>query len=273
MRDAAVGFQCPSCIAEGKKDTRSGRTPYGGLRPSTQGVVSKTLIGINAAVWLLILATGGQGSRWVDRLSLIPAGQCSAGRGGYYPHITNAALCRAGVGGTWFDGVATGAPWQLVTSMFAHVELWHIGFNMVALWFLGPQLELVLGRVRYLGLYLLSGLVGSALVYLFASPASATLGASGAIFGLMGALLVLALKVRADVSQLLMWIGLNFVFTVFGSGISWQGHLGGFLGGVTLAGILAYSPRERRATWQAAGFGAVTLLVVIAVVARTAALS
>jgi membrane associated rhomboid family serine protease len=272
MRDAAVGFQCPSCIAEGKKQTRSGRTPYGGLRPSRQGVVSMTLIGINVAVWLLIMATGAAQSRWVERLSLIPDGQCSAGRGGYYPGITDATLCN-GVGGNWFDGVATGAPWQLLTSMFTHVEILHIGFNMVALWILGPQLEMVLGRVRYLSLYLLSGLVGSALVYWFAGTTSATLGASGAIFGLMGALLVLALKVRADVNQLLMWIGLNFAFTLFGSGISWQGHLGGFLGGAALAAILAYAPRQRRTAWQAAGFGAVALLVVIALLARTAALT
>jgi prolipoprotein diacylglyceryltransferase len=83
---------------------------------------------------------------------------------------------------------------------------------------------------------------------------------------------VLAHKVRADVSQLLMWIGLNAAFTFFGNGISWQGHLGGFVGGVLLAVILAYSPRERRTAWQAAGFGAVALLVVLAIVARTAAL-
>jgi membrane associated rhomboid family serine protease len=273
MRDAAVGFQCPSCIAQGKKETRSGRTPYGGTRPSgQQGLVSKTLIGINLAVWLLILSTGGATSAWVNRLSLIPNGQCSAGRGGYYPGIADAAICRAAVNGTWFDGVATGAPWQLLTSMFTHVEVFHIGFNMLALWILGPQLEMVLGRVRYLGLYLLSGLVGSVAVYWLSGEATATLGASGAIFGLMGALLVMAYKVKADMNQLLMWLGLNAAFTFFGSGISWQGHVGGFIGGLVLAGILVYAPRERRTAWQAAGFGAVALLVVLAIVARTAAL-
>jgi membrane associated rhomboid family serine protease len=273
MRDAAVGFQCPSCIAQGKKETRSGRTPYGGMRPSSQGVVSKTLIGINAAVWLLILTTGGGTSRWVERLALSPR-VCTAGAhpGSYYPRVTTAAQCAQFPDGHW-GGVAGGDVYQLVTSMFTHVEVWHIGFNMLALWFLGPQLELVLGRLRFTALYLLSGLVGSALVYWFSDPTTPTLGASGAIFGLMGALLVLALKVRADVSQLLMWIGLNFVITVVGRGfISWQGHLGGFLGGVALAAILAYSPRERRTAWQAAGFGAVALLVVLAVVARTASL-
>jgi membrane associated rhomboid family serine protease len=272
MRDAAVGFQCPSCITQGKKETRSGRTPYSGLRPSRQGLVSQVLIAINLVVWLVILGTGGATSRWVDRLSLIPNGQCSAGRGGYYPAITDAAICRAGVGGTWLDGVATGAPWQLVTSMFTHVEVFHIGFNMLALWILGPQLEMVLGRVRYLGVYLLSGLIGSVAVYWLAGESTATLGASGAIFGLMGALLVLAYKVKADVSQLLTWIGLNAALTFFGNGISWQGHVGGFVGGLVLAAILVYAPRERRTAWQAAGFGAVGLLVVLALLVRTAAL-
>ncbi len=274
MRDAAVGFQCPSCIAEGRKETRAGRTPYGGLRPSRQGVVSMTLIGINAAVWLLILATGGGASRWIDRLALIPRGQCSIGNGRYFPTITSAAECALHPGTTWINGVATGSTYQLLTSIFTHVEIWHIGFNMVALWVLGPQLELMLGRLRYLGLYLLSGLVGSAAVYWFSDPSTATLGASGAIFGLMGALLVLAYKVRAEMNTLLLWIGLNFLLTVFGrSFVSWQGHLGGFVGGVVLAAILAYAPRQHRTAWQGAGFGAVALLVVVAVVARTAALT
>jgi membrane associated rhomboid family serine protease len=233
-----------------------------------------TLIGINAAVWLLILATGGNSSRWVPRLSLIPKGECTPhSGGGYYPGITDATACTARVGGTWLDGVATGHSWQLLTSMFTHVAPLHIGFNMLALWVLGPQLEMVLGRARYLGLYLLSGLVGSTLVYWFAGETSQTLGASGAIFGLMGALLVLALKVRADVNQLLMWIGLNFVITLVGTGISWQGHVGGFVGGVVLAVVLAYAPRQRRTAWQAAGFGAVSLLVVVALLVRTAALT
>jgi membrane associated rhomboid family serine protease len=112
------------------------------------------------------------------------------------------------------------------------------------------------------------------MVYWFSNPTMPTLGASGAIFGLMGALLVLAFKVRADMNQLLMWIGLNVAVTFFGRGtISWQGHLGGFLGGVVLGVIVAYAPRERRTAWQVAGFAAVSLLVVLAVAARTAALT
>ena len=74
------------------------------------------------------------------------------------------AACEAN-GGTWIPGVADGAYYQLVTSMFTHVQLWHIGFNMFALYALGPQLELVVGRARFIALYFLSGLAGSALVY------------------------------------------------------------------------------------------------------------
>jgi membrane associated rhomboid family serine protease len=275
MRDAAVGFQCPSCVAEARKTTRSGRAPYGGMQTRRYGVVSKALIAVNGAVWMLIVLTGWSNSPWVYRLALVPRGLCVSGdhAGSFYPRATSEALCATTPDGS-FVGVAAGDYYQLVTSMFTHVEVWHIGFNMLALWVLGPQLELMLGWVRFLGVYLLSGLVGSALVYWFSSPATPTLGASGAIFGLMGALLVLAFKVRTDVNQLLMWIGINFAITFFGRGfISWQGHLGGFLGGVALAWMLAYAPREHRTAWQAAGFSAVAALVVLAVAVRTAALT
>jgi len=268
MNDAAVGFQCPSCVAEGWKATRTGRTPYGGIRPTRHGLVSQVLIAINLGVWVLILATGGAASVWVDRLALRPVGLCEKGQAGF---DVSRAVCTIN-GGTWLPGVSDGAWWQLVTSMFTQVAVLHIGFNMLALWILGPQLELVLGRVRYLALYLLAGLVGSAAVYWLSGEFTPTLGASGAIFGLMGALLVLALKVRADVSQLMMWIGLNIAFTFFGTGVSWQGHLGGFFGGILLAVILAYAPHRRRTEWQAGGFAVVFALVVVAVVTRTAVL-
>jgi membrane associated rhomboid family serine protease len=269
MRDAAVGFQCPDCVAEGHKTTRQARTPYGGLKPGNFGQVSKILIVINAAVWALILGTGGNGSVWVDRLSIRPKGACAVSNRAYdVSHVQ----CTAGHG-TWLPGLSDGAWWQPLTSMFTHVEVFHIGFNMLALWILGPQLELVLGRLRFTALYLLSGLVGSAAVYWLSPEFTPTLGASGAIFGLMAALLVIAYKARADVSQLMVWIGINAALTFFGTGISWQGHVGGFVGGAALAGILAYAPRERRTTWQAAGFAGVAILVALAFALRTAALT
>jgi len=269
MRDAAVGFHCPDCIAEGRKQTRQARTPYGGLRASRQGVVSISLIVLNAAVWILIMASGGNSSRLVDYLALRPKGACAVGRQAY---DLSRDQCSTGHG-TWLPGLSDGAWWQPLTSMFAHVAVLHIGFNMLALWVLGSQLEMILGRLRYLGLYLLSGLVGSAAVYLFTPAYTPSLGASGAIFGLMAALLVIAYKARADVSQLMVWVGINAVFTFVGANISWQAHVGGFAGGAVLAAVLVYAPRARRTAWQAAGFACVAVLVALAFALRTAALS
>jgi membrane associated rhomboid family serine protease len=255
MRSAAVGFHCPDCVSEGARTTRSARTAYGGNRSANPALTSQVLIGINAAIWLVIMATGQSASPWVDRLALLPVGGVFRFPDGSLHQLA---------------GVADGAPWQLLTSMFTHVQIMHIGFNMLALWFLGPQLEAAVGRLRFLALYLLSGLTGSALVFWLAPIHTPTIGASGAIFGLMGGLLVIALKVRADVTQLLVWVGLNFVITVLGRGfISWQGHLGGFIGGLLIGAVIAYAPRPRRSLWQGLGLGLLSALLVVACIGRT----
>lgn len=270
MRQAAVGFQCPSCVQEGARTVRSPRATYGGKPSADPTLTSKVLIGLNAAVWLLIQVTGGSASVWVDRLALLAGGRCASSS---YVSFVSEQQCEFTPGFSWVDGVATGAPWQLLTSMFTHVSLMHIGFNMLAVWFLGPQLESVVGRVRFLALYLLSGLTGSAFVYWLTDPYTQTVGASGAVFGLMGALLVVAVKQRADYSQILLWLGLNVMITVFNRGlISWQGHLGGLVGGVLIALVVVYSPRSRRPLWQLLGLAALTCALAIAVAVRTAAL-
>jgi membrane associated rhomboid family serine protease len=266
MRPAAVGFQCPSCVAEGAKTTRAGRTAYGGLRPGDASITSGVLIAINVAVWIAILATGGNGSRLLDYLGLRANGLCTNGQAGV---DVSKSVCDA-AGGTWLPGVVDGAYWQLVTSMFTHVQVVHIGFNMLALWILGPQLELVIGRARFLALYFLSGLAGSACVYWLAPEYGATIGASGAIFGLMGALVIVALKVGGDVRGIMTWVGINFVITFVLAGISWQGHVGGFVGGTVLGAILVYAPRgPRRTAIQVAGMVAVALVIAAAIAART----
>lgn len=272
MRDAAVGFQCPDCVAEGSRTTRTARTTYGGLRPTNAGFTSFVLIGINVAVWVAILATGSNSSRLLDLLGLRPDGVCDL-QNGFLNTAVGEPACTA-AGATWLPGVADGAWWQLLTTAFTHVQPMHIGFNMLALYVLGPQLEAVLGRARFLALYLISALAGSALVYWAGSQYQLTVGASGAIYGLMGALLVISLKLRINPQQILLWIGLNFLLTVVAnSTLSWQGHLGGFLGGVACAGILAYAPRARRTPLQVAGLTAVTVALLVAVVLRTAALA
>ncbi|MEJ7795064.1 MAG: rhomboid family intramembrane serine protease [Nocardioides sp.] len=268
MRDAAVGFHCPSCVAEGARETRQARTPYGGARSGNPALTSMVLVGTNVLVFLGILAVGGAGSTLVDRLALLIRGRCEAARGGFYPNIDSQQTCATAVAGDWIPGVADGALWQVLTSAFTHVEIWHIGFNMLALWFLGPQLELALGRLRFLALYLLSAVAGSTMVLWFESPFTQTLGASGAVFGLMGALLVLAVKVGGNVSQIGGWLAINAVLTFTFPNISWQGHLGGFLGGVLIAAVILYSPRQRRGTWQLVGLVSIAVLLLAAVAAR-----
>jgi membrane associated rhomboid family serine protease len=257
MQPAAVGFQCPSCVREGTKGTRSARTAYGGERSANPALTSQVLVALNVAVWVLIMATGGRASPLIDQLALRPLG----------------GLFRAGDGLITLPGVAD-APWQLLTSVFTHITLWHIGFNMLVLWTLGPQLELAVGRLRFLAIYLLSGLAGSAAVLWLSSPTGATLGASGAIFGMLGALLVIAVKARGDVRGIATWIGINLVITfVLPFNISWQGHLGGLVGGLLVGAAVVYAPRQRRPLWQAAGVGAVAALVAVVTVVRVLQLS
>jgi membrane associated rhomboid family serine protease len=229
------------------------------------------LIALNVAVWIGILATGGNGSRLLDWLVLRPKGLCV---NGFDADQVTGLSCATGTSGTLLPGVSDGAYWQVVTSMFSHVEPWHIGFNMLALWILGPQLELAVGRLRFLALYFVSGLAGSAMVMFFGPQYGGTLGASGAIFGLMGALAVVALKVGGDVRGIMTWIGINFVLTFTLGNISWQGHLGGFVAGTAVGAILVYAPRgPRRTPVQLAGTSAVALVVVAAIVARIVQLS
>lgn len=257
MNSAAVGFQCPGCVKEGARSTRQARTPYGGKRVADPRTTSFVLIGLNVLVWLAILATGGRASALVDRLALRP----DSG----YARLADGSIVVV-------RGVDDGAWWQLLTTVFTHVEPLHLGFNMVALYFLGPVLENVLGRVRFLALYLVSGLAGSAAVMLLSEPQGQTVGASGAIFGLMGALAVVALKVRGQAQTVLTWIGLNLVITFMVSGISWQGHIGGLVGGVLIGAGMVLAPRGHRAPVQWTAVALVLLVALGAVVARAAGL-
>jgi membrane associated rhomboid family serine protease len=258
MRSAAVGFQCPECVAEGARSTRQLLTPYGGKRVSDPRLTSFVLIGINVLVWLAVLATGGRSSRLTDYLALLPQSAAKQYGDG------SVELVR---------GVSDGAVWELVTSAFTHVQPLHIAFNMLALYFLGPTLESVLGRARYLALYLVSALSGSAVVMVLSPENTQTLGASGAIFGLMGALAVVALKVRGEAQQVLVWIAINLVITFTLPSISWEGHLGGLAAGVAIGAAMVYAPKQRRSLVQWGAVAAVALLAVVAIALRALALA
>ena len=232
------------------------------------------LVAANVAVWLAIIVTGGQSSRITQWLALAPAGTCwVTGGGGSYVPGAGQATCQMTPGFYWTPGVASGGYWQLLTSAFVHVQVLHLAFNMLALLIIGTQVEKALGRSLFLGVYTVSAITSAALVMLLTDTASMTLGASGAIFGLMGVLLVIVWKNHGDVRGVLIWLGINVAYTFLGgSGISWQGHLGGLLGGLLVGLVIVYAPRVNRQRWQWLGFAAIALVALLAIAARVAAL-
>ncbi len=161
--------------------------------------------------------------------------------------------------------VANGDWWRLITSTFLHANIIHIAFNMYFLWFVGSAVESFLGRGRFLAVYLVSGLAGSAGA-LVVDPTTVTVGASGAIFGILGAALVLERqKVYVLGGQALMLIGISLVFSFVFSGISYGGHIGGLIGGVLCTLVLSkfgrgHAAYSRMGLWGIAGVLAVGLL-------------
>jgi membrane associated rhomboid family serine protease len=253
MIPSSVGHQCPECVKSGMVSTRQAALPYGGTRVANPLIESVVLIGINVAVWLAIMSTGGNSSPMLNWMPLLPE------TWGFQDADGQVIL---------LQGVNNGAVWQVVTAVFTHVAIMHIGLNMLSLFFLGPPVTAILGRARFLAVYALSGLAGSVTVLYLSNPHGQTLGASGAIFGLMGAFLVIARKLQGNVSQILFWLGLNLVFTFTASGISWQGHIGGLVGGALTTAILVAVPRGPKRSliqWSALGFLAVVLVVLVLV--------
>ena len=276
MRDAAVGFHCPDCVKEASRGSRQNRAMYGGERSADPRLTTYVLMGINALVWLAITATGGNGSRLTSLLSLAPRGRCELtdGSGRYYPDVTGADVCSTLPITHWQAGVSDGAWWQMVTSMFTHVDVWHIGLNMMALFILGPALERIMGRTRFLMVYLVGGLAGSVMVLWLSDPGGSTLGASGAVYALLGGLLVTFRKARLDTSWLMQNLALGVVITVVGwRYISWQGHLGGLLGGLLVGAVIAYAPRARRSVIQWVATALIVLVLVVLTGLRIAALA
>ena len=250
MIDASVGFQCPECVREGNKGVRRARTTFGGLVSGDPGYVSKVLIALNVLAFVAQQVSPAVNSRfWL-------------------------------IGGPAFDtriaaevGVADGEVYRLLTAAFLHGGLLHLVLNMYAIFLFGPPLESALGRVRFTALYLVSALGGCALSYAFSSPTTRSLGASGAVFGLLGAFLVVNRKMGRDTSGVLVLLGINFAYGFIASGIDWRAHLGGLIAGALSAVALAYAPRERRTLIQAAGLLLVFLAVVALVLWRTAQLT
>lgn len=251
MVAASVGFQCPECVRQGNKGVRRGRTVFGGAVTGDPGYVTKVLIAVNALMWLVQI---GAGSSFERRLWLI--------------------------GGPVFDpvlmeqvGVADGESYRLLTAAFLHGGLLHLALNMYALYLFGPPLEGALGRVRFIALYFVSALGGSAVSYAFSNPAQPSVGASGAIFGLLGAFLVVSRRMGRDTTGVLILLAINFVYGLLVPRIDWHAHLGGLITGVLTAVAFAYAPKVGRTAVQTGGVLGVLAAVVVVVVWRTAALT
>lgn len=254
MTPASVGFHCPDCVREGQASVRQPRTMAGGMMPDSIGLVTKVLIGLNVLVFVLGFLDQG-----LDR-DIGNYGAMIGATEGYF------------VAG-FPAGVAEGGYWRLLTAAFIHGGLIHVLFNMYALSIFGPLLEQAFGRARFIAFYLTSAVASSAVVYVLTDPYTGTVGASGAVFALFGAAIVLSVRQRMDPKPLLVLLAINGVITFAIPGISWQGHLGGLLTGLLLGAALLYAPRAHRTLWQGAAFGAVALAVLVMVLARTAALT
>jgi membrane associated rhomboid family serine protease len=176
-------------------------------------------------------------------------------------------------------GVAAGEEYRLITSAFLHEPGFagfgpaHIIFNMWALLLVGPGLEGLLGRLRFLAVYLLSALGGSVLFYVLVPPDQPALGASGAVFGLFGAWFVVSRRMQVDSRAIVILIVLNLAISFVVPNIAWQDHVGGLLTGGLLTAAYVYAPRQHRILVQAGATAAIVALLVIAVLARNSQLA
>ncbi|WP_030753617.1 rhomboid family intramembrane serine protease [Streptomyces sp. NRRL S-31] len=255
MVSASVGFQCPECVRGGSGEgpapqASRPRTLAGGTVTADPRLLTKILIGINLAVFIAIQADRSL----LDDVVLY----------GAWPPKPFAPT----------SGVAGGEWYRFVTSMFAHEAYWHIGFNMLSLWWVGGPLEAALGRARYLAVYFVSGLSGGALTYLLASPTDGSLGASGAIFGLFGATAVLMRRLNYDMRPVVALLAINMIFTFNPAmNIAWQAHIGGLVAGVVTGYAMVHAPREKRTLVQYGTCAVVLLLALALALVRTAQLT
>jgi membrane associated rhomboid family serine protease len=231
MIEAPVGFQCPECVAAAQAQIREPKTVFGGKLTSSS-TVTMTLIGISAAVFVLqfILGVNTVAADW----------------------------------GMWPAAVAVNDEWyRLLTSVFLHGGWLHLLFNMYVLFVLGPPLERLLGHVRFLALYLIAGIGGAVASFTFSTINTVSVGASGAIFGLMGALVVAGRHLKADITQVLVLIGINVVIGFVAPGIDWRAHLGGLLVGAAVAFVFSKAPRGKNQTLvQVIGCAGIVLILV-----------
>lgn len=232
MSAAPVGFQCPECVAAGQVATQPRKTVLGG-RFQREGLVTYTLIGVCVGAFVLVGFMGALGGlqRW-----------------GMYP-----------------AAIALGNEWvRLFTSMFLHAGWLHLAFNMYVLFLLGPPLERILGHWRFLLLFVMCGLGGAVASYAFSPLRTLSVGASGAIFGLMAAMIVVGRHLGYDVGQVVTLFVLNIALGFVISGIDWRAHLGGAAVGAVMGWALSrHAPGSGRAATLNQGLATVGIIVTL----------
>ena len=232
QRPAAVGVQCVDCVREQNRGMRPTRTVFGGAVGTTAPRVTQVIIAACVAIYLLQIAGTGVTERFT-----------------YVPVLTLAE------------------PWRLITSAFLHSPglFLHILFNLYALWLTGPYLESLLGRARFIALFAISALGGSVFYLLLADPSNqqewfgGALGASGAVFGLFAALLVVNRRLGRESGPIIAVIGINAVLGFVLPNVAWEAHLGGLLTGFAAAAVLAYAPKQHRTQIQVIGLASIAI--------------
>jgi membrane associated rhomboid family serine protease len=240
MTPAAVGLRCPDHAGsrKGVKPPRIVRRAPGG---ATEALVTRTLIAVNVIVYL-ITAVQGAGMN-------APGGRLFNDMFLYGPYVAH---------GDW---------WRLITAAFLHASILHIGLNMYVLWIIGRPVEQYLGRARFLGLYFVSGLAGSAGA-LVLTPTALTVGASGAIFGILGALLIIEWQTTGRLAgNAMTWIVINLALSFVISNVSIGGHVGGLIGGILVTLSFANWGRGHAAYGKigVAGFAGLAVVAVASV--------
>jgi membrane associated rhomboid family serine protease len=234
MTPAAVGLRCPD-HAGTRRVVKPPRVVRRTPRGATGALVTKSLIAANFAIYL-ITASQGAGIN-------APGGSLFAKWALFGPLVAH---------GDW---------WRLITAAFLHASVIHIGLNMYVLWIIGAPVEEYLGRARFLALYFVSGLAGSAGA-LVVTPLAVTVGASGAIFGILGALLIIEWQTTGRLAgNAMTWIVINLALSFVISNISIGGHIGGLIGGILVTLAFANWGRGH------ASYGRVGVLGVVAIVA------
>ena len=247
---APVGIRCPDHAgvrraATTKLKPKPVRRAPGIALATGNAPITKALIAINVLIYLIGASQGG---------GLSDPGSSINQPGSLYRHMV-----------LFGPYVPHGGWYRLVTAMFLHENLLHIGFNMYALWVIGRLVEQYLGTTRYIGLYFVSGLAGSAGA-LLQTPITPVLGASGAIFGILGAMMILEYQMTGRLAgQALTLVVINLVLSFVIPGISWGGHVGGLIGGILIMLAYAHWSDKGRARYGQLGLGGILGLVAVAV--------